>query len=122
MHDKSVSIKDISKKAGVSAATIYKLKQTKIASCFIKGKKGGHLFVQDNDPVQNCASVRQALNTLKAKQLRVPPCSPHINTIENSSHSMREELRQQALPKNITRETFGEFSKRVTTSKQFFHC
>lgn len=40
MHDKSVSIKDISKKAGVSAATIYKLKQTKIASCFIKrGKK-----------------------------------------------------------------------------------
>lgn len=120
MHDKSVSIKDISKKAGVSAATIYKLKETKIASCFIKrGKKVRHLFVQDNDPVQNCASVRQALNTLKAKQLRIPPCSPHINTIENS---MREELRQQALQKNITHETFGEFSKRVTTSKQFFHC
>ena len=39
MHDKSVSIKDISKKAGVSAATIYKLKQTKIASCFIKRGK-----------------------------------------------------------------------------------
>lgn len=39
-HDKSVPIKDFSKKAGVSAATIYKLKQTKIASCFIKrGKK-----------------------------------------------------------------------------------
>ena len=81
-----------------------------------EGKKWWRLFVQDNDPVQNCASVHQALNTLKGKQLRIPPRSPHINTIENLSHSIRGELRQQALQQNITHETFGEFSERVTTT------
>ena len=30
VHDKNVSVKDISSKTGVSAATIYRLKQTKI--------------------------------------------------------------------------------------------
>ena len=30
VHDKNVSVKDISSKTGVSAATIYRLKETKI--------------------------------------------------------------------------------------------
>ena len=84
------------------------------------GKKGRRMFVQDNDPVQNCASVRRALNALKAKQLRIPPRSPDVNPIENLFYSMREELRQQALRQNITHETFTEFSERVTTTLNNF--
>ena len=83
------------------------------------GKKGRRIFVQDNDPVQNSGSVRQALNALKAKQLKIPPRSLDVNPIENLFHSMREKLRQQALKQNITHETFPEFSDCVATLKNF---
>ena len=70
--------------------------------------------------MQNSESVRQALNALKAKQLKIPPRSPDINPIENFFHSMTEKLRQQALKQNITHETFPEFSDRVTTTLKNF--
>ena len=70
--------------------------------------------------MQNSESVRQALNTLKAKQLKIPPRSPDVNPIENFFHSMTEKLRQQALKQNITHETFPEFSDRVTTTLKNF--
>ena len=83
------------------------------------GEKGRRIFVQDNDPVQNSGSVRQALNALKAKQLKIPPRSLDVNPTENLFHSMREKLRQQALKQNITHETFPEFSDCVATLKNF---
>ena len=70
--------------------------------------------------MQNSESVRQALNALKAKQLKIPPRSPDINPTENFFHSMTEKLRQQALKQNITHETFPEFSDRVTTTLKNF--
>ena len=70
--------------------------------------------------MQNSESVCQALNALKAKQLKIPPRSPDINPIENFFHSMTENLRQQALKQNITHETFPEFSDRVTTTLKNF--
>ena len=70
--------------------------------------------------MQNSESVRQALNALKAKQLKIPPRSPDINPIENFFHSMTEKLRQQALKQNITHETFPEFSDCVTTTLKNF--
>ena len=69
--------------------------------------------------MQNSESVRQALNALKAKQLKIPPRSLDVNPIEHLFHSMREKLRQQALKQNIPHETFPEFSDRVTTLKNF---
>ena len=70
--------------------------------------------------MQNSESVRQALNTLKAKQLKIPPRSPDVNPIKNFFHSMTEKLRQQALKQNITHETFLEFSDCVTTTLKNF--
>ena len=70
--------------------------------------------------MQNSESVHQALNALKAKQLKIPPRSPDINPIENFFHSMTEKLRQQALKQNITHETFPEFSDCVTTNLKNF--
>ena len=70
--------------------------------------------------MQNSESVRQALNALKAKQLKIPPRSLDVNPIEHLFHSMREKLRQQALKQNIPHETFPEFSDRVTTTLKNF--
>ena len=70
--------------------------------------------------MQNSESVRQALNALKAKQLKIPLRSLDVNPIEHLFHSMREKLRQQALKQNITHETFPEFSDRVTTTLKNF--
>ena len=70
--------------------------------------------------MQNSESVRQALNALKAKQLKIPPRSLDVNPIEYLFHSMIEKLRQQALKQNIPHETFPEFSDRVTTTLKNF--
>ena len=70
--------------------------------------------------MQNSESVRQALNTLKAKQLKIPPRSADVNPIENFFHSMTEKPRQRGLKQNITHETFPEFSDRVTTTLKNF--
>ena len=70
--------------------------------------------------MQNSESVRQALNALKARQLKIPPHSLDVNPIEYLFHSMIEKLRQQALKQNIPHETFPEFSDRVTTTLKNF--
>ena len=104
------------------APTFAAFVREKFSEMFRKvGKKGWHIFVQDNDPMQNSESVRQALNALKAKQLKIPPRSPDINPIENFFHSMTEKLRQQALKQNITHETFPEFSDYDNNFKEFFY-
>ena len=76
-------------------------------------RRGQRLFVQDNDPAQNCASVRKALRLKKATQLKIPPRSPDLNPIENMFKRVKDILREQALERNIERETFTEFSERV---------
>lgn len=78
MHDKNVSVKEISKKTGVSAATIYKLKQTKIARpkhCTRTSLKhpGGHpkkLTMWHERHLLRCISVlREEEGNFSAKRL-----------------------------------------------------
>ena len=80
----------------------------------LANKNGSRLFVQDNCPVQNSALARRALRDKRAKQLKLPPRSGDIHCIENFFHAVKVELDKQALASNITRETYEEFSERVT--------
>jgi len=77
------------------------------------GKKGPRIFVQDNDPSQNCALAKKLFKKKKIKQLTIPARSPDINPIENLFNSIKVLIREEAIHKNITRETFDEFSDRV---------
>jgi len=46
--------------------------------------------------------------------LKLPPRSGDIHCIEKCFHAAKVELDKQALKLNITRETYEEFSERVT--------
>ena len=61
------------------------------------------LWPQDGDPSHNAAGVKKALRKLIAELLSIPLRSPDLNPIENLFHSVRSDLSQQTLSKNITR-------------------
>ena len=74
------------------------------------------LFMQDNDPSQNSALARTAWRRLGAKLVPLPPRSGDIHFIENIFHIAKMALEKDALDRNITHETFQEFSERVATT------
>lgn len=81
---------------------------------FIRAQKGNSkLWIQDGDPSQNCAAVKRVLQLIGAKLLSIPARSPDINPIENFFHLVKRELRKDALERNITSESYNEFSERV---------
>ena len=81
---------------------------------FEKADKGlSKLWLQDGDPSQNATSVKRALKKLKAELFAIPARSPDLNPIENLFHLVRRKLHEQALDKNITRESFEQFKERV---------
>lgn len=87
------------------------------ASLFRKADKGlSRLWLQDGDPSQNAAGVKKALRKLIAELLSIPLRSPDLNPIENLFHSVRSDLSQQTLSKNITRENYDEFQSPVITT------
>ena len=74
------------------------------------------LFIQDEDPSQNSTLARAAWMRVGAKLMPIPPRSPDINPIENIFNIVKRILRQDALRKNITYETFEEFSQSVANT------
>lgn len=73
----------------------------------------GRLFLQDGDPSQNSKKAMEALRKVRARKFSIPPRSPDLNPIENVFNYVKSELRLQALNRNITRETFDQFSLRI---------
>lgn len=80
----------------------------------------GRLFLQDGDPSQNSAKARQAMDDLNYRVFKIPPRSPDINPIENTFHLISKQLRRDALEKQITKETFKEFSLRCKQTVESF--
>lgn len=81
---------------------------------FIRAQKGNSkLWIQDGDPSQNCTAVKRILQLIGAKLLSIPARSPDINPIENFFHLVKRELRKDALERNITSESYNEFSEHV---------
>ena len=68
------------------------------------------LFMQDNDPSQNSALARTAWRPLGAKLVPLPPRSGDIHFIENIFYIVKMALGKYALDRDITHETFQEFS------------
>ena len=50
---------------------------------------------------------------MEMELFRIPPRSPDVNPIENLLKIVKNRLEKAALKKNITRESFEEFSERV---------
>ena len=80
------------------------------------GKRHSRLFLQDNCPILNCAKARNALNFAGAKLFEIPKRSADLNPIENVFNLVKRELKKQARTRNITCETFEQFSERVKST------
>lgn len=70
-------------------------------------------FVQDGDPSQNSAVAKEVLENMGAKVVTIPARSPDLNPIENFFHLIGKAIVEDTKRKNITKETFDEFSSRV---------
>ena len=85
-------------------------------------KPNTHLFVQDGDPSQNSGKAREALRSVNAQLLKIPPRSPDINPIENIFKYVGEKLRRDALEKEISRENFQQFERRIIQTITSIPC
>ena len=73
------------------------------------------LFLQDGDPSQNCKAAREVWESYGCTLLKIPARSPDMNPIENIFNIAETKLREQAIHKNITKETFEQFADRART-------
>ena len=69
-------------------------------------------FVMDGCPRQNSALSRRAIAKVNGLVMAIPARSPDLNPIENFFAQVARELRQQAVARQITRESFESFSQR----------
>ena len=79
------------------------------------------MFLQDGDPCQNSAIVRDAMKKIGVKVHSTPPRSPDINPIQNMFHLVDKKLHSDAIEKSITCESYKEFSARVKSAMENFH-
>ena len=71
------------------------------------------LFLQDNDPSQNSAKAKEALNNIGAEVVTLPARSPDLNPIDNFFHNVKRKLRQDALDNRIVNEDLIAFKHRI---------
>ena len=85
-----------------------------LTACFKRSiNPKSKLFIQDGDPSQNSKAARVKLEACGAKLIKIPPCSPDINPIENFFNLVEMKLDDDTEKQNITKESFEEFSARV---------
>ena len=70
-------------------------------------------MLMDGCPRQNCRVALDTIQNVGGLVFSIPPRSPDINPIENFFHLVSKQLRRQAIQRNITRESFVQFSDRV---------
>ena len=76
----------------------------------------GKLVLQDNCPRQQSKIARNALDSIGAKQIKIPARSPDINCIENLFAQVSRLLERQAIDMDITSESKEEFEERIKTT------
>lgn len=82
-------------------------------SSFIRSMKESRVFLQDGDPKQNSAAARIVLTRRGYEIFSIPARSPDLNPIENMFNLVRKQLHEDAITRNITKEKYEEFAKRV---------
>ena len=70
-------------------------------------------FLQDGDPSQNSACAMEILENIGATVVKIPARSPDLNPIENFFNLVDRAIFEDTIQKNITSETFTEFSTRI---------
>ena len=68
--------------------------------------------LMDGCPRQGSKPAKQAFISIGASYMVVPARSPDLNPIENLFHLVKRAIRKDAFAKNITAETFEQFSER----------
>ena len=84
------------------------------------GDSKRRLFLIDGYPCQNSKTALKAIKKHEAQIFTIPTRSPDLNPIKNVFHLVSKSLARQALRKNITRETFEQFSARVKKTMEEF--
>ena len=70
-------------------------------------------ILQDGCPRQNRKIAREAVSSIGGMIMLIPARSPDRNPIENFFHLVWQQLEKNPVDRNITKETFHEFSVRV---------
>ena len=73
----------------------------------------GKVVLQDGDSKQNSAKAKKAFNRVGCKIMSIPARSPDVNPIENLFNVVRVKIRQDSIDKQLTCESFEDFSARV---------
>ena len=68
------------------------------------------LFVYDGDPSESNRKVNNAMYKVDAKKFSIPARSPNMNPIENVFNYVRTKLHEEFLNRDITFESFKEYS------------
>ena len=76
-------------------------------------RNGAWKFVMDNDPSQTSQGALTALEDTECELFVIPPRSPDLNPRENIFHVVKDDLEEEAIVKNIIKESFEEFKARV---------
>ncbi len=71
------------------------------------------VFIQDGDPSQNSSAAQTAMTKVNAQLLAIPPRSPDLNRIENFFHIVSENLREESILQQCTKESFDDFKARI---------
>jgi hypothetical protein len=96
-----------------------------VVRCFKKAFRNsanpkGKLFLMDGCPRQNSRAAMCAIEKVGAKVFKIPARSPDLNPIENFFNTVTMKLNNDAIEKQITRESIHEFSLRVKETMQSF--
>jgi hypothetical protein len=96
-----------------------------VKRCFKKAFRNsanpkGKLFLMDGCPRQNSRAAMRAIEKVGAKVFKIPARSPDLNPIENFFNTVTMKLNNDAIEKQITRESIHEFSLRVKETMQSF--
>ena len=81
-------------------------------------KHGQRIFVMDNCPSQNSNQAKSAILDIEAEIHKIPPRSPDLNPIENLFHTVKSNLKTQALDLEIQRESLEDFEQRIINTLQ----
>ena len=85
-------------------------------SMFERAGKQTRRWLQDDDPSQNSAKSKRAMKSVNSDLLLIPARSPNLNPIENMFIEVRVKLRDEAIEKDITKESYDQFKIRVANT------
>ena len=112
-HSKGI-VKCYQYEGRINGEKLVKFIEEQFPDMFLKGNnKKGKLFLQDGDPSQNCKISREAMRKVGCRLFKIRARSSDLNPIENVLLLIGKKLREDAVSRNLTKETFRQFSKRI---------